>query len=101
MRRIAVIVLIVVVAAVTVTAVGLPAPAGAAACTKTWANTAASGSWDQTAVANGTETQWNPVGVPGPSDVVCLPGGNVYGVTITNGDASSYTIAELHVGSAS
>src|SRR5262245_19057940 len=97
MRRIAVFVTLAVLASIATPAVSSGGPAGAAACDKTWANTGASGAWDQVGVANGTETQWSPTGVPGPTDNVCLPNGT-YAVLFMTGDAASYSIASLTVG---
>ena len=54
MRRMAIVVAVGVVASVLALVAG-SSPASAAACEKTWANTGASGVWDQLGVANAGE----------------------------------------------
>ena len=65
-----------------------PTAAHGASCTKSWA-AAVSGQWT-------LGTNWTPLGVPGPSDVVCISQNGTYTVTVASVAAS---VAALDIGS--
>ena len=52
------------------------------------------GMWEKVGVADATETQWSPAGVPEADDVVCLPTGD-YQVIVYPGDQDAFEIAGL------